>query len=364
MVQHTYSRRRFLTIAAAAGAAAALPQWAWANASVPISDWRGSALGAPASIRLAHPNRAQAQQALDACVREIARLERIFSLYQEGSAINRLNQQAYLEQPPFELLEVLSFAKQLAQQSQGYFDPSIQPLYQLFAQHFAQPSTDAAGPTKQAIAQACAKVGHEHIGLDSQRIQLRPGMAISLNGVAQGYITDKIAQLLQRHGFENILLDVGEIRGAGTRPDGRPWRASIAHPHQNGQELLSLQLGTPTTDPSLPQSKQSFGPALATSSGFGSPFADNALAAQATDNPIALPRFHHLLNPHSGQSAQHYHSVTVAAPNAMLADGLSTALSVLAPQQAKALLGQWPSAQAWVLTPAGTLQTLKRPLES
>src|SRR5699024_321097 len=343
MVQPIHSRRRFLTIAAAAGVAAAVPRWAWASTKLPISDWRGTALGAPASMRLVHPDRAQAQRAITACVDEIARLERIFSLYQGNSDLRQLNATGELAHPAQELVEVVAFALQLAQQSKGYFDPTIQPLYELYVEHFRDSATHAAGPSEQILEQALSRVDHGAVTLDNDRIRFqRPGMAITLNGVAQGYITDRIAHLLTEYGFEDILIDVGEIRANGRRSDGRAWKAAVADPRDTDgtdQHLLALELGKPS-------------PALATSSGFGSPF----YAASETGQ---LPDFHHLLNPHTGQSAAQYHSVSVMAPNAMLADGLSTALTVLPRTLSQSLLDQWAHTQAWLLAPQGELIELK-----
>src|SRR5690625_990633 len=163
-----------------------------------------------------------------------------------------------------------------------------------------------------------------------------PEMAITLNGVAQGYITDRIAHLLAQYGFEDILIDVGEIRAHGHRADGRQWTAAVADPRASqpaDQHLLSVQLGKPS-------------PALATSSGFGSPF-------HSTTKPGQLPGFHHLLNPHTGHSSAQYHSDSVSAPNAMLADGLYTALTVMPEDPALALLTDWAHTQAWLLDAKG-----------
>src|SRR5690625_4037602 len=207
MVQPIQSRRRFLTIAAAAGAAASVPRWAWASTKLPISDWRGTALGAPASMRLVHADRDLAQRAIAACVNEIARLEQIFSLYQKDSALRQLNKQGKLNNPPLELVEVMAFALQLARQSHGYFDPTIQPLYELYAHHFQQPNNDISGPDEHLLEQALNNVDYQAVDVDSHQIHLqRPGMAISLNGVAQGYITDRIAHLLSQFGFKDILI--------------------------------------------------------------------------------------------------------------------------------------------------------------
>ena len=63
----------------------------------------------------------------------------------------------------------------------------------------------------------------------------RPGMAVTLNGVAQGYITDRVADLLRVRGFDNVLVELGEIRALGRHPDGRPGRPASPIPGPVGR---------------------------------------------------------------------------------------------------------------------------------
>lgn len=328
-------RRRFLTITAGCGLAglqAALPAHA---APAPVV-WRGVALGALASMQLVHPDRAHARALLDQSLAEIARLDAIFSLYRPDSALSRLNATGELVAPPVELVELLSQALTLARASGGAFDPSVQPLLQLYFTHFSQAGADPGGPTPARVRAALARVGFEQVEVDSERIRLaRPGVALTLNGIAQGYITDRVAALLRRGGLDNLLLDLGEGRASGRRADGRPWRAAISDPADPRRTLLELTLG----------SEAGLLPALATSAGSGTPFGSDA-------------RLHHLLDPATGRSADFHASVSVAAGNATLADGLSTALSVLPAERGAALLAQHAGARAWLVDRQGSVTPL------
>lgn len=324
-------RRRFLTITGCCGMAA-LPATA---APAPVV-WRGVALGALASMQLVHPDRAHARALLARCLAEIERLEGIFSLYRPDSALSRLNAAGQLLAPPLELVELLSFALALARASAGAFDPSVQPLLQLYYEHFRQPGAAVAGPGRARIRAALARVGFGQVEVGSARIRLaRPGAALTLNGVAQGYITDRVAALLRAGGLTDLLLDLGEGRADGRRADGSPWRAAVADPADPARALFELALGRGA----------GLLPALATSGGYGSPFG-------------ADPRLHHLLDPRSGRSANFHASVSVAADSATLADGLSTALSVLSPGRAAALLAQYPGAHAWFVDGQGRVTQL------
>ena len=332
------NRRRFVSIVAAGAAAApfsAVP--ALAAAAPAVSVWKGTAMGALASMTLVLPDRAMAQALIGRCVDEIDRLESVFSLYRADSALSRLNAAGELREPPHELVELLSTAMELARLSHGAFDPTVQPLYRLYADYFASPSAAAAGPSPQAIAGALRSVDFSAVETRANRIRFRrPGMAITLNGIAQGFVTDRVADMLRAAGLDHVLVDLGEVRVLGRRPDGRRWRAAIGDPLHAGRTLFELPLGD----------RGGTLPALATSSGRGTSFGLDS-------------RIHHLFDPRTGRSANHHASVSVAAPRATLADGLSTALSALAPARAGALLASYPSTRAWLVGVSGRVDTIR-----
>ncbi len=330
------ARRRFLTLVAASSAAF-LPLSSGRAGQLPESVvWKGTVLGAPASMTLVHADRAYARSAIDRCLEEISRLEKIFSLYRADSAIALLNARGELQAPAQEFVELLSFALALSTSSNGAFDPTVQPLYRLYVEHFGMQGAANSTLTSEAIAQVLPLVDFTAVEVRPDRIRLRqPGMAITLNGLAQGYITDRVADRLRAAGFEDVLIDLGEARALGRRADGREWHAAVQDPRDPVRTLFELPLGN---EPGALS-------ALATSAGAGTRFG-------------ADPRIHHLFDPRTGRSANHYLSVSVTAPRATLADGLSTALSVTPPEAAEALLAGYPSARAFLLDADGRLHTV------
>jgi thiamine biosynthesis lipoprotein len=185
-----HSRRRFLTIAAAA-TVAGLPARA-----APVTRWEGVALGANASIHLAHP---QADRIITKALAEIARLELVFSLHRAESALAKLNASGHLTAPPFELLDCLGICAAVHAASGGVFDPTVQPLWALHARSYAQ---DQRAPHDAEIAATLPLVGWDGVRISTDEIRLtRPGMALTLNGVAQGVIADRVADLLAQEGL-------------------------------------------------------------------------------------------------------------------------------------------------------------------
>ena len=318
------NRRRAIGILAAA---AGLPLWAGtarAREAPPLWEWRGRALGAAARLVLAHPDRRAAGRAIEACIDEIERLESEFSLFRDASALVRLNADGRLERPSLDFRALLHEAQHFGALTDGAFDVTIQPLWRLLAAHFADPARRGRDPDPRAIDAARAVVDWRGIEIGAGRVRLmRPGMAVTLNGIAQGFITDRVADRLRDLGFENVLVDVGELRTLAGRPDGAPWRVALDHPRDAPLEIA-------LTDR-----------AVATSAGRGTPFEPGG-------------RFNHLLDPRSGASPPPRRTVSVIAPRATTADALATALALLPTGAARKLLAAAGPATAIVTEADGT----------
>lgn len=280
-------RRRFLTISAAA---MVLPGAAAASS---VARWTGRALGGPVSMQLAGLNDAEAQPIFRAVEAELARLEAIFSLYHPASELVRLNRDGQLSTPSPELLSVLSLCSALHAASDGAFDPSIQPLWQAIA----------LNKGAAAIAKAKQAVGWTRVQFDTREVQLPNAGALTLNGIAQGAVTDAVVDLLKRHDLQNVLVDMGEIAAVGQGPKG-PWNVGVAMPDGRLVQRLTMQ--------------------------------DRAIATSVPDAmPIGLDH-NHILTPQGLHARAKIASVS--APRAVLADGLSTALCLVPASQSTSVV--------------------------
>jgi thiamine biosynthesis lipoprotein len=304
-------------------AAAGMPFLASGRAAerTPVFEWRGRALGAEARLLLAHPEHAAVRRIVARCLDEVARLERIFSLHLPESEIATLNRTGRLAAASHDLRILLAEAQRFGELSGGAFDVTVQPLWELYASHFAANPDDVAGPPVNRIKAARRRVDYRALALDGARVGfLRPGMAATLNGIAQGYITDRVADLLRAAGFASVLVQLGEIVAGAPRSDGRAWSVGVPDPLAPDQVIETVD---------------AVDLAIATSSGFATRF-------------DAAGRHHHLFDPATGQSAHRCASVTVLAPRATAADALSTALAVSPPAAAPDLLRDADAAALFV----------------
>jgi len=226
---------------------------------------------------------------------EIARLEAIFSLHRPDSALSRLNRDSRLAPAPFELLDLLATGRHLHEVTGGRFDPTIQPLWRVYADSHAE----GRAPDPAAVRQARALTGYHRMTFGAEAIRFgTAGMALTLNGIAQGYITDRVAEIFRAAGL-SCIISLGEQRALGSRPDGNPWRAAVSAP--DGRALEQVDLSNR---------------ALATS-------APSALRLSATQGRG------HILDPVTGETPFPARVVSVLADRATLADGLSTAFALM-----------------------------------
>jgi thiamine biosynthesis lipoprotein len=271
-------------------------------------EWRGGAMGAEARIVLYHDDRAKAEAIVTRVVDEIDRLEQELSLFRSDSALARLNRDGCLPRPSLDMRQLLATACSVSAASGGAFDISIQPLWDLYARWFRGASPPSAAPSPAAVEKAAALVDYRRIDIGPAAIRLEhPGMALTLNGIAQGYIADRAAMILRDAGLTHVLVDAGELRAVSRRADGKPWLVRLDHPQETG----------PTIE--LADS------AVATSSGFRARFTPDGL-------------FNHLVDPRSRRCPEPQRAVSVVASSATLADALSTALCLLPGSDGAALL--------------------------
>jgi thiamine biosynthesis lipoprotein len=196
------TRRKFMVTAFAAGLAGGRrtdPEWrpAAMRSSARIGARRRSAR---VTCRAGQD---AAKSALDAVASEIERLESIFSLHRTSSELSQLNASGTLATPSRDMIDLVRSAVDWRSRSSGAFDPTVQPLWQ------------AASAGREISSETLAKAGTP-IAINDQGIALAPGAALTLNGIAQGRIADRVTEILAAHGFNDVVIDAGELRIPGT----------------------------------------------------------------------------------------------------------------------------------------------------
>ncbi len=187
------------------------------------------ALGTQVQVTVLHPSADTARAAMADALAQVQAVDRLMSLHRADSQVAVLNRDGHVDAPDTRLLQVLAQAQALSQQTGGAFDVTVQPLWQLYTEAQSRGTL----PTPAQVAAARQRVDWRALQLSPARVALqRPGMAVTLNGLAQGYAADLALQALHKHGITQPMLDTGEFTTLGDKADGQPWRLGIRHPRQ------------------------------------------------------------------------------------------------------------------------------------
>jgi thiamine biosynthesis lipoprotein len=281
-------------------------------------------MGTLVTISVVHPDPREARSMVAASFAEMERLEGVFSRHRPGTAVSELNATGRVQAPPWELVEVLSRSEHYSRASGGAFDPTIAPLRSLHERSFRErghaPTADEVERARELVDYRMLRVGKDYIRFE------RPDMAITLDGIAKGYIVDRTVGVLTDAGFERVMVDAGgDMASAGRGSTTDPWTVAIQDPHDDASYAGLVRLA---------------GECIATSGDYMQAFSGDR-------------RFHHIIDPRTGVSPEETSSVTVVAGSAMEADALSTALLVLGPDEGMRLLDRTRDVQGLIVEKDG-----------
>ena len=323
MKNQPLDRKDFLRIVAAAGVAGLTGKLAWDASRVPalVQETR-LLMGTIVNLTVIGEDQQFAQSAVDSCFTRMKQLEALLSRYQPQSQLSRLNRTGEISSPSRALVEIIQQSRIISTASGGKFDITVKPLLDLYQQHQQE---HMELPSQAALEETLALVDYRQISLDENRISLaQKGMALTLDGIAKGYIVDAGVDTLNEHGFGNVLVEAGGDLGAfGQKGPDRPWQIGIRSPREDKEIHL----------PTLVVHNRS----LATSGDY--------LHSFTPDHSQ-----HHILDPQRGVSSPELASVSVLAPSALQADGYATAVMVMGLEEGRSMIERLPEVEALMIT--------------
>ena len=302
-----------------------------------VRQWAGETMGTTWSVSavLAPGQQADIQaEAIEPGIRAV--LDGVIaqmSNWSETSDLSRFNHAAADSWVtlPADCFKVLQAALQTARDSGGAYDPTAGPLVDLWG--FGPAGRRTAAPSVDDVMRVRERCGWQRLDIDADRRRVRQPGGVSLDfcAIAKGFAVDAVSRHLHAQGLAHHLVEIGgELRGQGLKPDGMPWWVELESPAGDGMapaRTLIVLLGL----------------SVATSGDYRRYFEQDG------------QRFAHTIDPRTGYPAAHaLASVTVIHRDCMLADALSTALTVLGPQAGMAFAQrQALAARFLVRTPSG-----------
>lgn len=258
-------------------------------------------------------DQARLQQQITA---ELERIDLAMSNYRPDSTIEKFNQQQSIEpmEVGTELVQLVAQARFVSSQSQGCYDLTVKPLFDLWgfkADQFHQPTSEQLELTMQSIGMA--KIRDAGASMLAKQL---PELRIDVSSIAQGWTVAQLAKIVEQAGIENYLVEVGgELLVRGKKPEQQAWRVAIEKPlpgAQTLQKVITIKQDEPM--------------AVMTSGTYRHYFDAEGV------------RYSHVLDARSGAPVKHQTvSATVLIEDPTLGDAWSTAFLCLGSQDGKAV---------------------------
>jgi len=211
-----------------------------------------------------------------------------------------------------ETYAVIERAVDISKRSNGLFDITVGAFKGMWK---FDDDLDGTLPDPSDVKKRLALVSWKDIALDArQRTVLlrRKGMSITLGGIAKGYAVDKCVEILRKRGFKDFMMQAGGDMYIAGKKGNEPWMVAIRDPRGPASSYFAT----------APIENHSF----STSGDYERGFVKDGV------------RYHHILDPRTGQPAHASRSVTIRAKDAFTADAWSKVMFIMGPKDALALV--------------------------
>lgn len=283
-------------------------------------------MGSELRVTVWTANEAGAEEAIAAVFAEFDRLDAMLSVWKAGSDVLRINAaagRAPVQVSP-ETRELLRTAHKMSEWTAGKFDVTFGALADVWKFDHDQ---DNRVPTRAEIEARLPLVDYRAVQVDEAAgtaYIARAGARVHLGGIGKGYAVDRSVALLRERGFQDFMVQSGGDLFVAGQPGATPWRLGINDPRgAAGDSFATVELRDST---------------FSTSGDYERFFIKDGR------------RYHHILDPDSGEPARLAVSVTIVADRATLADALSTGVFILGPDAGMALVERLPGVEAVMVT--------------
>ncbi len=246
-----------------------------------------------------------AQEALSSCTSIAGELDVLLSTQNNESIVHKINTANEPITIPPEVSYLLEVSDEVSSRSDGAFDVTIYPL--VLSWGFT--TEEYRIPSAKELENAHNLVGYEKINLENDILTLPEGVMLDFGGIAKGYATDRMKQILEEKEVKSAIISFGgNVLAYGTKPGGKAWKVGVQDPADANSLAAILSV------------KDSF---VITSGGYQRYFERDDI------------RYHHIIDPATGYPAKSgLISVTIVCDDGTRADALSTALFVLGEEAA------------------------------
>ena len=293
-----------------------------------------SLLGSPFEITVVAKDTIQGNEFANLAVAEVKRIENLISDWIPTTQISQVNQNAGLQpiKVDEEVFELVERALKISKLTSGAFDISYASMDKIWKFDGSMKEM----PTPEAIKKSVEKIGYQKVILDKEKTTIylkEQGMKLGLGGIGQGYIADKVKELLLSKGCKSGIVNVsGDINTWGKQIDGKPWSVAIVNPVNKNKVFATF------------------------------PLIDSAVETSGNYEKYVTfnnTRYSHIIDPRTGYPATGVVSVSVFAKQTEVADALATGIFVLGVETGIDLINQLKGIQCIMVDDKGKIYTSK-----
>jgi thiamine biosynthesis lipoprotein len=287
-------------------------------------------LGSPFEITLVGKDTVSINTNIDLAVAECKRIENLISDWIPTTPLSEINRNAGIKpiKVPLELISLLERSKKISELTQGAFDVTYASMDKIWKYDGSMKKM----PSEEEIKKSVAKVNYKNLLIDTgkQTVFLKEnGMKIGLGGIGQGYIADKIKELLKEKGVISGIINVsGDISTWGKQPSGEQWKIGIKNPVNKDKIFATF------------------------------PIEDTAVETSGSYEKYVVfngKRYSHIIDTRTGYPATGLVSVSVFAKTTELADALATGIFVLGKEVGMDLINQLPGIECIMVDDLGKI---------
>ncbi len=306
--------------------------WLWALLLMPCAhaEWMTRdepIMGTRCAVELWSEDRAKGEAAITSVFDDMRRIDRLMSTWKEDTEISKVNREGSKHPVKIgaELFWLLEESVRYSELTHGAFDITYASVGYLY--DFRK----GVHPDQKAIDAALPGINWRHMVLDKEKLTVfftRPGMRIDLGGIAKGYSVDRGIEILKKQGITRAMVNSGgDTRIIGDR-FGKPWVVGVRDPDHEGKVFLRL----PLTDA-----------AFSTSGDYERYFDEDG------------KRFHHIIDPKTGDSARKCRSVTIISDTATRTDALTKSVFIMGPEEGIKFIDTLTGVDAVAVAPDGKM---------
>ena len=280
-------------------------------------------------------NELWANERIEEGIKEIERIEKLLTTYNENSETNLINRNAGIMpvEVSTEIIHLIERSIRISEITQGAFDITYGSIDKRLWNFDANMTSL---PDKATAKKMVRLINYKNVVLDKEKSTdyLREsGMRIGFGGIGKGYAAEMAKQVMKQNGVVSGIVNAsGDLAAWGFQPDGKEWTIGIANPNSTEQIFSYMNI------------------------------TDMAVATSGNYEKFIMidgKKYSHTINPRTGLPVTGIKSVTIITSNTEIADAMATPVMIMGIHAGLDMINQIKNIEAIIIDDNNKMYTSK-----